>query len=616
MSVSGHLVRYPVPGPNTVILQHGSASTAPRWLAFVSPYRIIRVQRLDEVLPALWEIDRAVEAGAFAAGFLTYEASPAFDAALVTRAPGPLPLLWFGLYDRVEECATLPYPTDTAPLALDWAPSISRDEYHRAFERIKAYIASGDTYQVNYTLRLRAPFAGEPWPLFQALCRAQQVSHAAYVDIGDHALCSASPELFFSQCGSSLTCRPMKGTAPRGLNTAGDAAQVRTLHASIKDRAENVMIVDMIRNDLGRIARPGTVQVPRLYDIERYATLFQMTSTVTAETNAALPDMLRALFPCASITGAPKVRTMQIIAELEDAPRGIYTGSIGFVAPNRTAAFQVAIRTVHVDRTAQQAEYGTGGGIVWDSREEREYDECRTKALVLTAPQTPFKLLETLRWQPRDGYYLLRRHLRRLAESARYFDIPLDVPAVERALHDAASGFPHGRRRVRLLVDQQGRFTLEHAPLTVSVRPWRVAIPRRPVDAQDRYLYHKTTRREVYEQARADCPGYDDVLLWNARGEVTESTICNLVLRCGEALLTPPVHCGLLPGTMRAHLLARHRLTERVVTLDDLAHADALYLINSVRGWIPVELNREDIVRLMPATADQRRSSRECPVEG
>ncbi len=303
--------------------------------------------------------------------------------------------------------------------ALSWEPSICRKTYEAGIQKVRELIRKGDTYQVNYTYRLRAGFAGDPWALFAGMVQAQGAHYSAFIHAGDWVICCASPELFFRRQGADLLCRPMKGTSPRGLWSADDAAQAEALRTSVKNQAENVMIVDMVRNDLGRVARLGSVGVRSLFDVEKYPTLWQMTSTVKCETSASVPEIFGALFPAASITGAPKVRTMAIISELEDSPRRIYTGSIGFIAPGGFAQFNVAIRTVLIDRHAQAAEYGVGGGIVWDSVPETEFEECQTKSRILTTPRPQFALLETMRWTPKEGFYLLDLHLRRLARISR-----------------------------------------------------------------------------------------------------------------------------------------------------------------------------------------------------
>jgi para-aminobenzoate synthetase/4-amino-4-deoxychorismate lyase len=568
--------------PGTVLLQ-----TPAGWRLYRDPIRVVQTRTVAEIPAALAAVDAAVAGGLHAAGFLAYEAAPAFDPAYVAHPGGALPLLWFGLYPAAHEA---PDPRRDAPEVppLAWKPSVDFPAYRAAIAHIKAAIAAGATYQVNYTLRLRAPFAGDPWALFRALGRAQDAGCAAYVHLDRFSLCSASPELFFARHGDAVVTRPMKGTAPRGTTWADDEAQARALHRSVKNRAENVMIVDMLRNDLGRVAETGSVEVAELFTVERYRTVLQMTSTVRARTHASFGALLGALFPCASITGAPKVETMRLIRALEPEPRGIYTGAIGYVEPG-AARFNVAIRTVCVDREAGTAEYGTGGGIVWDSVAEEEYAETRTKALVLTTPFPVFQLLETLRWQPGLGYRLLREHLARLHDSARYFGYRVEMDAVLTALREAASTW-RTPQRVRLLAAEDGTLTLTATPVTRERRPWRVAWAPEPVDPSDRFLYHKTTLRARYEAARAAHPACDDVLLWNTRGEATESTIANLVVRRDGRLLTPPVTSGLLPGAARAHLLAAGHLREAVLTREDVACAEAAYLVNSVRGWMRIDL--------------------------
>ena len=557
------------------------------WRCFANPVQIVVAERVADVVPALREVERAVEAeGLYAAGYLAYEAGAAYG--LATHAPesDAPPLLWFGLYRGYEPVAA-PAP-DAAYRFGEWRPSVSFEVYEAAIGRIKDAIAAGNTYQANYTFHLRASFEGDPWALFAHLAAAQRAELCACVDLGRFAVCSASPELFFRLDGSTLTARPMKGTAPRGLTAADDRRQVDWLHNSGKNRAENVMIVDMIRNDFGRIARTGSVHVPELFTIERYPTLLQMTSTVTAETDTPLSEILAATFPCASITGAPKVSTMRLIHALEPEPRGVYTGAIGFIAPGRRAQFSVAIRTAVIDRERGRAVYSVGSGVVWDSDARAEYDECLLKARVLDASfgaPADFRLIESLRWTPEEGYFLLDRHLERLAGSAGYFDHPFDGAAVVNALTELAGSLT-GACKVRLLLDRRGRIEVEAEPLAAGKRPepLRVGLAREPVSSADMRLYHKTTRREPYEHARASRPDCDDVILWNERGELTESTVANLMLELDGRLYTPPVHSGLLSGTLRAQLLADGEIEERVLWPADLARATGIWLINSVRG--------------------------------
>ncbi|MFZ5885394.1 MAG: aminodeoxychorismate synthase component I [Chloroflexota bacterium] len=555
-----------------------------RWLYFTQPHRVIQAQALQEVIPALRQIEDLVESRKWhAAGFLSYEAAPAFDNALQTRPPTGFPLLWFGLYPP-PRLVSLPQPVSPKP-ALGWSPTVDRQTYTEAIAQIKDHIAHGRTYQVNYTMRLRANFSADPWNFFLHLAQSQN-NHAAYIDTGRHVIASASPELFFSLEGETITCRPMKGTARRGRTTLEDREQAQWLKDSEKNRAENVMIVDMIRNDLSRIARLGSVRVPELFAVEKYPTLWQMTSTVTAQTSAPLTEIFEALFPCASITGAPKVSTMKIIAALETTPRHIYTGSIGYLAPGRKASFNVAIRTVWIDRETQTAEYGAGGGIVWDSTSADEYAEALLKTRVLTEAPPVFSLLETMRWTPEEGFFLCEKHIARLLDSAEYFGFPAPShSALEAYLDDMASRFT-SPQRIRVLLAQNGNLSFEAQSLlpTGQHQPLRVALAKQPVHSSDVFLFHKTTQRGVYETALQSFPGLDDVLLYNERGELTEFTLGNLLVRIGGKLYTPPVSCGLLPGTFRAHLLETGGAEERVILREELSVCTEVFRVNSVRG--------------------------------
>jgi para-aminobenzoate synthetase/4-amino-4-deoxychorismate lyase len=570
-------------------------ATTKQWLRFQKPGQVIEASCIEEVVPKLRLVEEMVnEHGLYAAGFISYEAAPAFDTALQVRPLDSFPLLWFGLYPRPDVIQLPPASRKPAYSGLDWTPSISRAMYDQAIAQVKEHIARGETYQVNYTLRLRTPFSGDAWLFYLELVQAQQADYTAYIDTDRFTICSASPELFFHLDDRRLVSRPMKGTATRGLTLAEDEAQAQWLHHSEKNRAENVMIVDMIRNDMGRVATIGSVHVPSLFDVERYPTIWQMTSTVAATTEASLGDIMTALFPCASITGAPKPRTMQIIAALETTPRRVYTGSIGFIAPDRRAQFNIAIRTVLIDKATGQAEYGVGGGIVWDSVISEEYTECQTKARVLTERRPEFSLLETMLWTPEEGYFLLDYHLQRLQDSAVYFNFSVDIDRVRKKLEALAASLPNDRHKVRLLAARDGDLTGQATPLAGinTSQSVRLKLAPTPVDSTNAFLYHKTTHRQIYEAARAACLDCDDVLLWNERGEITETCIANVVVQLDGELVTPPVQSGLLPGTFRAWLLDQKEIQEAVITVEDLRRSERLYLINSVRKWREACLER------------------------
>lgn len=576
-----HLHDLSFPQENTAVIQSNN-----QWLAFTDPIEIISTHDPAEIPALLRKVETAVsKKNLQSAGMMSYEASSAFS--LTTNQPSNLPLLWFGLYKKVSPIT--PPHFDTAAAFSDWQANTDWPAYQNAINQIKSAIAKGDTYQVNYTMQLNAPFVGSGWPLFWQLVQAQQANYTAYLNIGGYEICSASPELFFKLDGTQITSKPMKGTARRGLTFAEDMQLAQALHLSEKNRAENVMIVDMIRNDMGRICDIGTVKVPQLFEIERYPTVLQMTSTVTGQTGASFGDIMAAMFPCASITGAPKVRTMELIAELEPAPRGIYTGTIGYLLPNRQAQFNVAIRTVVLDKAAQQASYGVGGGIVWDSVADAEYEECQLKAQVLMTGKNvankSVTLLESLLWEPESGYFLLDAHLSRLAESAVYFGIGMDKTAVSHRLHTFATTL-HSAQKVRLLLSSAGDIVVEATPLgETDHKNNAVGLATFPVDSQNRYLYHKTTRREIYAKAQASRPDCEEVILWNERGEITETDRANVVIEYEGELITPPVSAGLLAGTFRGWLLENGRIQERTITKEMLAACDQIYLINSVRKW-------------------------------
>lgn len=574
------------------------------WLSFTDPVETIVAWNLDEVVPALEKVEAAAADGLWAVGFVSYDAGPAFDPAIASHRASGTPLLAFGLFADAQPDVFDPEDQPGAFATGPWTPSVDQDRYEAGVRKVKEHIAAGDTYQVNLTLRLHATFDGDPLGLFRALARSQRGDHLVYLDFGSHALCSASPELFFRRSpladgGAELFSKPMKGTRGRSPDPAEDAELACALVASEKDRAENTMIVDMMRNDFGRIARIGTVQVPDLHVVESYPTVHQMVSSVTAETDASLTEVFTSTFPPASITGAPKVSTSRIITSLEEDGRGSYCGAAGLVAPDGRAEFNVAIRSVWIDRTEGLATYGTGGGIVWDSDPTEEWFETRTKTRVLESAPAPFELFETMLYNAGGptipGITLLDRHLARLASSAERFGFDLDLDEIRHRLQTIEARSP---QRVRLVVGPDGSVSIATVPINPSIGdPWVVPIDRAPdgrssVESSDLFLRHKTTHRRVYDEARARYPQSPDVILWNERGELTETTIGNLVIDIDGQLLTPARHCGLLPGTFRAELLAHNKIIEEVIVVEQIAAAREIFLINSVRGWVPLEVQQ------------------------
>ena len=598
-----------------------------RSLLFVNPVSRITLTADGRVDDFLREAGDRLSRGYFLAGWLGYECGYLLEPALTDkRWPGKDRIIAdLGVFqeptifdhlageddrgaDSFRGRAGTTLPAESAYAVTNLRLNIEKDDYLRAIAAIQSYIAAGDTYQVNYTLKLLFAFSGSPAALYQALRRNQSVSYGAFVSSGMSRILSFSPELFFRKKGNSCTVRPMKGTMPRGRTTAEDRRQRQFLQTDSKNRSENVMIVDLLRNDLGRLAKPGSVRVSSLFDVETYETLHQMTSTITGELPAGLGlfDLFKALFPCGSVTGAPKIRTMEIIRELEHGPRGVYTGAIGYLAPSGDALFNVPIRTVVL--AGNQGEMGIGSGIVHDSEGEQEWQECQLKAAFLTRPSRDFQLIETLLWQADSGYWLLAEHLARLADSADYFLFAFDREKVSRELARLGETFAGdgGNRRVRLLLAKDGTVEISampcETPRTLACPPAaelpRVIFASTKTDSRDPFLFHKTTRRDLYnrEREKALRDGYYEVLFLNERGEVTEGSISTLFIEKDGLFYTPPLECGLLPGVFRAHFIARPpaRVVEKILLPVDLAGADAIYVANSVRGIVRVRLSKSD----------------------
>jgi para-aminobenzoate synthetase/4-amino-4-deoxychorismate lyase len=617
-------------------LAHGGWRADGQVIALDTPRAVHVATRLEDVVGVLAEADHAAARGEWAAVMVAYEAAAAFDAAMPRdarpRRADAVPLAWVAVCPDVPGTLHLPRMPSGATLrpapvaAAPWQPALSREAFGDAMARVLELIAAGDTYQVNFTFPLtregRGPLESADYDVWlDALCRAHDAGYGARLDLGRHVVLSASPELFVERRGDRLRARPMKGTSPRGRWLEEDTALRDALVASEKARAENVMIVDLLRNDLGRIAETGSVQVPALFTPEAYPTVWQLTSTIEArlpQPSTGVVDLFRALFPCGSVTGAPKISTMGIIAELEPAARGVYTGAIGFVAPGGDAVFSVAIRTIVVERATGAATLGVGAGIVADSRADDEYDECLLKAAfaagddpgvsghdpgvraprplspvaaaVVRVPppaQRDFELLETVRVES-GVWQHLARHLARMAASARYFGFPWNREAVEAAVATSAVLPGVSRGRIRLL--PTGEVAIEVLPLSPLPEPRRVALAKAPVDPNEVFLCHKTTRRDVYTAARLSRPDVDDVILWNTRGEVTESTIANVIVEIDGVRWTPPRTCGLLAGIGRGLLLDADMVRERLMTTADVKAATRLSLVSALRGETPATL--------------------------
>ncbi|HLF20504.1 MAG TPA: aminodeoxychorismate synthase component I, partial [Bacteroidota bacterium] len=480
-------------------------------------------------------------------------------------------------------------------------PSVTEPEYLKAVRKIKGYIEDGDTYQVNHTFKLKFDFSGSAADLYCRLRNAQHVAFSAFIRLEGSSILSFSPELFFRTEKNAITLKPMKGTSPRGRTLEEDQQMKSELSRSEKNRAENLMIVDLLRNDVGKIARTGTVKVSKFFEIEKYDTVFQATSTIRAKLRPGwtVAEIIRSLFPSGSVTGAPKIRTMQIINEVETEPRGIYTGAIGFVSPKRQSVFNVAIRTVVLDHSSKTGEMGIGSGIVHDSIPEEEYRECFLKAKFLTEPREEFGLFETIRWDIEKGWSLLSGHLRRLRNSARYFDFKFSSSSVASVLHNCEKDLRTQTKgsanyRVKITLERDGSVSATHSELKPLADRQLAALSGEKTYSRDRFLFHKTTNRRIYDESlrRAEALGLFDFIFLNENDELTEGARSNLVVRKGEKYYTPPVRCGVLPGVFRAGLFTRRGIPveEKALHVGDLEQADGVFLCNALRGMVKVQL--------------------------
>jgi para-aminobenzoate synthetase/4-amino-4-deoxychorismate lyase len=571
-----------------------------RFLKFDQPHCLLVAVRPEKVQDCLQKADEALAQGYYVAGYLSYEAALGLDHAFETSRDYVMPLLWLGVFSA-PAWTDGPEPHALSP-GLQWQREFTPEEYRAAIGSIRSQIAAGSTYQANFTFRLWSSYAGDPWQLFCYLFHNQPSTCCMYIDTGRWSICSASPELFFALDGSTLTVRPMKGTLRRGRWLDEDERLVRQLYLSEKDRAENLMIVDMMRNDLGRVCDVGSVQVPQLFEVERHPTVLQMTSTVTGSTSAPFSRIVSALFPCASITGAPKVETMRILAHTERSPREVYTGSMGYITPARQARFNVAIRTVIVDKETGAAQCGVGSGITWDSTSEQEYQECLLKSRFTVQDHLSFQLLETSRWDPQAGFVLLGLHLARLEQSARFLNFRSNRHFVLARLEAAIRNFGRVPMKVRLLLSATGELSVDAVPLESDPLPVPalVRLAGSAVDRRDAKLFHKTTNRELYLRLLDSAPDCYDLILWNREAFVTELTRFNVLAWMNGRWTTPPVEHGLLCGTLRQELLRADLVEEADLTKDRLATAQALAAVNSVRGLLRLRPLNDDSWLLEP----------------
>lgn len=542
--------------------------------SFRNPDRVISTSSIQEVESCLRAAEAAARTGSWVVGYVGYDAAPGFDHQMATPGQSGLPLVWFGVFhDR-----TSPETSRAVPPVGPWSATMSAEGHAASVESIRRSIEAGRTYQVNLTFAMEASLHGDAYDLFNGMVRSQRRSYGAFLDLGESQILSVSPELFLHGHNRRLTARPMKGTAPRGRSASDDIERRDHLVRSEKERAGNIMIVDLLRNDLGRIAVTGSVEAVALFSAERYPTVWQLTSTVECDLreDVGLFDVFSASFPSGSVTGAPKLSTMGIISDVETVARGVYCGAIGYIAPGGSSfEFSVAIRTGVVHQGVVR--YHVGGGITYDSIAGAEYEECLWKALAVTADHQTPALLETMLYEPERGIVLLEGHMKRLSESALYWDIDFDAGAVGDALSGVGG---HQAQKVRLILTPEGKVEIEVSNLEPIQEPVELSLAHHRIDASESRWFHKTLNRDHYPSR-----GYGETLMMNLDGEITETDISNVMARFGDQWVTPPVEAGCLPGVFRQSVLDRGDAIERSLTLDELLEADEIAVTNAVRGW-------------------------------
>lgn len=586
---------------------------------YVNPVRVIACSQAKNVSETLADIDQALKDGFHVAGYLAYELGYLLEDKLTPLLPPTQdqPLIWMGVFKEPQILCG----SEISNLMTDWAQKshsasapkaqISRADYLKSVATIQDHIRAGDVYQINYTFKQDFDFTGCPKSFYARLRTRQKAAFGAFIQTEQQHILSLSPELFVKTKHKMAHTRPMKGTAPRAANPKSDQEMRNWLAGDEKSKAENLMIVDLLRNDLSRISKVGTVKVTDLFTVETYPTLHQMTSGIESQLtdNTTFSSLIKALFPCGSVTGAPKVKAMELIRSLESSPRGVYTGAIGYASIKDGVRFNVAIRTLTLD-AHNNGEMGIGSGIVYDSNPQDEWDECHLKARFVTDPDpSDFQLLETLKWSAATGFTLLDGHLDRLKSAAAYFCYPFDQALIEATLNEAVTG--QEPLRVRLTLACGGQISVTAQPLNALTKMTFTVSDQAP-DANSPFTFHKTTRRDFYDHARTAQAG-DEVLFTNAKGEITEGSFTNIFVEINGKLYTPPLSCGLLAGTLRQDLVHQGHVFEAVLTAKDLSAPNKVFLGNSVRGLVHAHpLNRSPVTNDTSRVTDDTAKRTSC----
>ncbi len=572
---------------------------------FIEPAEIIKCFNGKNIKYKLLKLEEKLKKGYYIAGFISYEAGLIFEELVSFKTNFKFPVIWFGVYKKPlifdhrkkrfmnnnklnQQFKKYNMQIKNDYCIKDIKPNLEKKKYIKNIQIIKNCIEEGNTYQVNYTFKHKFNFKGKTENLFYNLCLKQSVAYASFIKTKDKDILSLSPELFFRRNKNNIYVKPMKGTIDRGINYKEDNIKEKKLQNSIKNRAENVMIVDLLRNDLGRISKTGSVKVNKLFEVEKYETLFQMTSTIKSELKSGISwyEIFKNIFPSGSVTGAPKISTMKIINDLEKEPRHIYTGSIGYITPDNKSVFNVSIRTVLIDKKTQQGEMGIGSGIVYDSDENDEYEECLLKSKFLTDKHKEFKLIETILWE-KGNLFLLDLHLNRLQKSAKYFNFKYNKLKIIKNLYKKCKKFDYNKKyKIRLLLDIYSNISIISSQLDKQKKV-KIKFSNKKTNPKNIVLYHKTTNRKFYDKEleKARKEGFFDVIFINKKEEITEGCISNIIIKKNNVFYTPPVKCGLLNGVYRQFLLEKEDfpLQEKILTKQDIFNADKVYLINSVR---------------------------------
>ena len=555
---------------------------------FCDPIKIIKSNDYRSIKQLIDQIENFTNKGYYACGYLAYESAMGFSennkTKIIKSSNHDLPLLLFGIFDKYTR-EQIPDSDHFSPLSLKLSCDTDINEYQQKIDYIRTQIELGNTYQTNYTIQFSAPFNDDPLDYYHFLQKNNLANYCAYIEFENYHILSISPELFFKLEDKTITTKPMKGTTARGLTTQQDKQQVELLQSE-KNLAENMMIVDLLRNDLSKISKPGSVTVPHLFTAEKYPTVWQLTSTIqgVVKDNINLYQLLQALFPCGSITGAPKASTMQIISNIENSARGVYCGSIGYIEPfMKKAIFNIPIRTLTINN--QQLNYGVGGGITWDSSADDEYNEVLAKTAILHRTLSmPEYIIETLLLENGE-FLLLNAHLERLNNSTQYFDFTCDIKTIKQTLTKLAKNYPLGKYKVRLLQSKSGQSEISIDLLTTSMVIDNIAFAPKCVDKHNVFLYHKTTNRQHFPQLTIG----QEFINYNQHDEITEFVNGNIALLINDEWITPAITSGLLAGTMRQHYLNQHKLIEKTINKKDILLADKIAFINSVRGWIEID---------------------------